>query len=375
MALWKRAGTYYVKLTAPDGTLIRRSSGTTDRKKAQEYHDKLKAQLWDLARLKQKPKRTWDEAALRWLNEKAHKKSYRDDVSRIRWFTRHLRGKTLDQVSRDMIDRIVSRHLARRSDRTKDLYVALIRAIFRKAMREWEWIGHMPAFKTYGRSGKVRVRYLTHDQAVALMDRLPEHQREVVLFALSTGLRQGNILRLRWDQVDMTRRIAMIGDGETKNGEALGVPLNEAALGVLERQRGKHATCIFTYRGAPLRSANTRTWRAALKACGIENFRWHDLRHTWATWLRQNDVPTWVLQELGGWKSETMVRRYAHMSVKHLQPYADQLIIPVTDPLINRVTDTKMSNAPEKLESPGHKNGHTSQRPRLKLVAGLDLSD
>jgi len=367
MALWKRARIYYVKLTAPDGTIIRRSTGTTDREKAEEYHDKLKAQLWDLAKLKQKPKRTWDEAALRWLKEKAHKKSYRDDVSRIRWFTKHLRGKTLDQVSRDMIDRIVSRHLARRSDRTKDLYVALIRAIFRKAMREWEWIEHMPAFKTYGRSGKVRVRYLTHDQAAALLDRLPEHQCEVVLFALSTGLRQGNILGLRWDQVDTARRIIMIGDDETKNGQALGVPLNEVALGVLERQRGKHITHVFTYRGAPLRSANTRAWRAALKACGIENFRWHDLRHTWATWLRQNDVPTWVLQELGGWKSEAMVRRYAHMSVKHLQPYADQLIIPVTDP--------KMSNVAEKLESPGHKNGHSPRHPRLRLVAGLDISN
>ncbi|WP_443972163.1 hypothetical protein [Sphingobium sp. CR28] len=72
MALWKRAGKYYVKLTAPDGTLIRRSTGTTDRLKALEYHDKLKAELWDLVRLKQKPKRTWDEAALRWLKEKAH---------------------------------------------------------------------------------------------------------------------------------------------------------------------------------------------------------------------------------------------------------------------------------------------------------------
>jgi hypothetical protein len=80
-----------------------------------------------------------------------------------------------------------------------------------------------------------------------------------------------------------------------------------------------------TYRGKPLRSANTRTWRAALTKCGITDFRWHDLRHTWASWLRQSDVPTWVLQELGGWKSESMVRRYAHMSVKHLQPYADQL--------------------------------------------------
>jgi integrase len=317
--------------------------------------------------LKRKPKRTWDEAALRWLKEKAHKKSYRDDVSRIRWFTRHLRGKTLDQVSRDMIDRIISRHHARSSDRTKDLYVALIRAMFRMAQREWEWIEQIPTFKTYTRGGKVRVRYLTHDQAQALMDRLPAHQREVVMFALATGLRQGNILDLTWDRVDMTRRIATIGHGDTKNGDALGIPLNDVALGVLARQRGKHKTHVFTWCGRPLRNANNKTWRAALKACGIENFRWHDLRHTWASWLRQNDVPTWVLQELGGWKSETMVRRYAHMSVKHLQPYADQLIFPVTP---------ENPQEPQKAAEPaGHKNGHSDSRQRLKLVAGTGLSD
>jgi hypothetical protein len=121
MALWKRAGIYYVKLTSPDGTLLRRSTGTADRQKAQEYHDRLKAELWDLQYLKRKPRRTWDEAALRWLKEKAHKKSYRDDVARIRWFTRHLRGMTLDQVSRALIDRLISRGLARRSDRTNAL--------------------------------------------------------------------------------------------------------------------------------------------------------------------------------------------------------------------------------------------------------------
>ena len=158
MALWKRADIYYVKLTAPDGTRIRRSTGTTDRTKAEEYHDRLKAELWDLARLKRKPRRSWDEAALRWLKEMAHKKSYRDDVSRIRWFTKHLRGKMLDQVSRDMIDGIVSRQLARRSDRTKDLYVALNRAIFRKAMSEWEWLEHIPAYKTTVRTENPRVR-------------------------------------------------------------------------------------------------------------------------------------------------------------------------------------------------------------------------
>ena len=164
---------YYVKLTAPDGTLIRLSTETSDRKKAQEYHDRKKAELWDLARLKQKPKRTGDEAALRWLKEKAHKKSYRNDVSRIRWFTGHLHGKTMDKVSRDMIDGILSRYLPKACDRTKDLYVVLIRAIFRKAQREWEWLEQIPAFKTYKRGGMVRVRYLTQAQANILLDRLP----------------------------------------------------------------------------------------------------------------------------------------------------------------------------------------------------------
>ena len=360
MALYRRAGIYYVKLTAPDGTSLRRSTGTTDRTKAEEYHDKLKADLWDLARLKRKKRRTSDDAALRWLAEKAHKKSLRDDVSRIRWFTKHLRGRYLDQVSRDGIDALITRTLSKRSDRTKDLYVALIRAIFRKAMREWEWIERMPAFRTYAKANDVRVRFLTKAQAELLLAKLPEHQREVVLFALFTGLRQRNILDLTWDRVDLDRKIATISGDRTKNGQSLGVPLNEVALGVLTRQLGKHKTHVFTFRGKPLRNVNNRAWRAALKECGIRDFRWHDLRHTWATWLRQKDVPTWVLQELGGWKSETMVRRYAHLSVAHLQPFADRLII----------LDTPPSEAASKEEPvrQGHNLGHSKGRSSLRLV-------
>lgn len=360
MALYRRARIYYVRLSSPDGSIIRRTARTEDRRKAEEFHDKLKAQLWDLAYLKRKPKRTWDEAALRWLQEKAHKKSYIDDVKRIRWFTSHLRGKTLDQISRDLVDQLITRRFQGRSDRTKDLHVALIRAIFRKAMREWEWIETMPSFRTYGRSGQVRVRFLTHAQAEALLAKLPEHQREVVLFALSTGLRQGNVLGLTWEQVDLERKIVTITGYDMKNGESLGVPLNDVAIGVLERQKGKHRKRVFTYLGRPLNSANTKAWQNALKACGIKDFRWHDLRHTWATWLRQADVPTWVLQELGGWKSEAMVRRYAHISVKHLQPYADKLILPDT------VRESAKSM--EALEMPEHKSGHSGGRPRLQLV-------
>jgi integrase len=152
----------------------------------------------------------------------------------------------------------------------------------------------------------------------------------------------------------------MIGHGETKNDEALGVPLNDLAVSVLRRQMGVQSEYVFTYKGRPLTQVNTRTWRRALGRAGITDFRWHDLRHTWASWLRQNDVPTWVLQELGGWKSESMVRRYAHMSVTHLAPFADQLIFPVTS---GTGGNPPFPSVPE-----GHKNGHSGARPRLHLV-------
>ena len=65
--------------------------------------------------------------------------------------------------------------------------------------------------------------------------------------------------------------------------------------------------------------------RRRLKRAGIEDFRWHDLRHTWASWHVQNGTPLFALQELGGWESPEMVRRYAHLSAEHLAPYADRL--------------------------------------------------
>jgi integrase len=101
---------------------------------------------------------------------------------------------------------------------------------------------------------------------------------------------------------------------EAKNGDDLHVSLNDLAIEVLQRQRGKHLEHVFTYRGKPIRWPNTRGWRAALVRAGIDNFRWHDLRHTWASWLVQHGTPLYDLQEMGGWKSAEMVRRYAHLA-------------------------------------------------------------
>ena len=103
------------------------------------------------------------------------------------------------------------------------------------------------------------------------------------------------------------------------------MPLNESALYVLEMQRPFHPKYVFVYNGKPVKTVTTAAWTAALARAGITNFTWHDLRHTWASWLRMAGVPLDVIQELGGWKSGSMVKRYAHVNVEHLAKHVEGL--------------------------------------------------
>jgi integrase len=170
-----------------------------------------------------------------------------------------------------------------------------------------------------------RVRYLKREEARRLLSELPEHLSEMVAFSLATGLRKANVTGLQWEQVDLEKRWAWIHPDQAKARKAIAIPLNEEALGVLRRQVGKHPTHVFSYMGQPIIQVNTKAWYAALERAGISDFRWHDLRHTWASWHVQNGTPSYVLQQMGGWESPEMVQRYAHLSAEHLTPYADRL--------------------------------------------------
>jgi integrase len=94
---------------------------------------------------------------------------------------------------------------------------------------------------------------------------------------------------------------------------------------LISKQVGKHPTYVFSYCGKPVVQVSTKAWYGALKRAGIKDFRWHDLRHTWASWHVQGGTPLFALQELGGWQSAEMVRKYAHLGAEHLAPYADRL--------------------------------------------------
>lgn len=155
-----------------------------------------------------------------------------------------------------------------------------------------------------------------------LLLELPTHLRDVAAFALATGLRRANITGLTWEQVDLQRKLAWVHPDQAKARKAIAVPLNDMAMSVVGRQAGLHQVYVFTYQGEPIFQVSTKAWYRALERAGIENFRFHDLRHTWASWHVQNGTPLFALQELGGWETERMVRRYAHLAADHLAAYA-----------------------------------------------------
>lgn len=323
MSLYKRGKTYYIKLTHPrTGETVRVSTRTGDRREAQRIHDCYKARLWAEVTSDRVP-RSWEEAVVRWLTERADKSSIRMDRSHLRWLDPHLRGVQLHEITRDMVESIVATKQA--SPSTRNRIRALIRAILTAAWKEWEWIDRVPAIRME-REPDRRVRFLTRTQFERLVSLLPEHLGQMARFAVATGLRRSNITGLTWDRVDLNRRCAWVEAGDTKNGESLGVYLNEEARKVLEARKGIHPKYVFTFRGKPIEQTSTKAWYKALKKAGIEGFRWHDLRHTWASWHAQKGTPLFAIQEAGGWKSPQMVRRYAHLSAEHFEPYGEQIV-------------------------------------------------
>lgn len=364
MSIFRRGSVWYGSYTTPGGKRIKESLGTEDRKQAQELHDRRKAELWRIERLGDFPDVTFEEACLRWLEEKAHKKSLDADKGRIGFWLMHFEGVLLKDISEAKIYAAVSRMTNRKakerweqramsmtkkgldigeykpaavSTSTKAKHLALMKALMRAAEREWKWIEKSPVIKVPQERNK-RVRWLEPAEAKRLIEECPEPLKSTVEFALATGLRRSNIVDLKWQQIDLQRKVAWIYPEESKSGRAIGVALNEMAESVLKRQIGRHHNWVFVHTESVKRNDGTTTasvrkmrvdsntaWRAALKRAGIEDFRFHDLRHTWASWLIQAGVPLSALQEMGGWESIEMVQRYAHLAPNHLTEHARQI--------------------------------------------------
>lgn len=236
----------------------------------------------------------------------------------------HLGGKDLVDINRVLLDQVRAVRAKGMAPATANRYMALVRTILLRACNEWEWIDRVPKVGMMKDSGG-RMRSLTREEFSRLMTELPEHLADMAKFSVATGLRQVNVTRLLWRQISLERLHLCVGADQHKNGNAHAVPLNQAALSVLQKRQGVHPTQVFTYEGKNIVQVNTKAWRNALVRAGIEDFLWHDLRHTFATWHREAGTPIHELQRLGGWKTQSMVERYAHVAPEGLQIAACRL--------------------------------------------------
>lgn len=255
-----------------------------------------------------------------------------DDVKILRWLHPYLNEKWLDEIDQKLINRIKAEKAATGvANGTVNRMLAVLRAVLRKAAMEWEMIDKAPNIKLMKLSA-TRIRWLSKDEALRLLQELPEHLADMAEFSLATGLRAANVKELSWSQIDLARRVAWIHPDQAKAKKAIPVPLNETAVQVLRRRFGIHDEWVFTFKGKPIVQHNTKAWTKALKRAGITEFRWHDLRHTWASWHVQNGTSLAELQQLGGWASYAMVLRYAHLAPEMLANAANNIGTILTQP-------------------------------------------
>jgi integrase len=315
---------WWIDVALPDGRRLRQSTGTEKREEALALLAKLKVDSFRQAHFGIKPRRSWQEAVVRYLTLKQSLRSI-DDVRRIlAKLDSYFGALMLDEIGGDALWGVVQDRLKKGNKAaTINRYLAVIRCLLRMARDEWQWIDSMPKIRLL--PGEVeRDRWLTWEEAARLIAACAPHLAAMVRFALATGCRAREIAGLEWSRVDLPRKTAWLD--QTKNGTPRGVPLNRDAVAVLEEQVGKHDQFCFTYNGEPIRWELSNTaWHNALGKAGLKDFRFHDLRHAWASFHRQAGTSCDELKDLGGWKSRVMVDRYAKFSADNLTAAAARI--------------------------------------------------
>jgi integrase len=253
------------------------------------------------------------------------KRSHASDVARARRLTLTFGTTPASSVTAKHVEDFKLNLAQEFSEATVNHYLKLMKAVFNRARRHG-WVTHNPvsAVPLYTEHN-ARTRCLAREEEARLMEHLSASLRPLVLVALHTGMRKGELLNLRWTDVDLaTGTVKLPLD---KAGTGRSVALNSTAWTTLyDLQR--HATSEWVFCSATGKKLHNfeRKWRPALQAAQIPDFRFHDLRHTFASRLAMGGVDLYTLQRAGGWKSQAMVQRYAHLSPDHIRGAVERLV-------------------------------------------------
>ncbi len=323
MGLVKRGNVWWMSFTY-EGRQIRRSTETSDKRLAEAILGKVKVQIVE-GKYFDKPRedaKTFSELMERYLREhasrRAHYRRYVNMVNNLKAFfgdpkLHHVTPKTIVAFkNKRYADGVMPATINRE--------LAMLKKAFNLACREWEWTRENPVCRvSMEREQNTRDRWLSEQEEGRLLAVAPAWVGELVIFAANTGMRRGEILSLTWNGVDFARRTVTVF--KSKNGERRTIPVNQTVLEILtkryERRDGGRPSgdaLVFCSEADTLLDGSNlrRAFNSALEVAKIDNFHFHDLRHTFATRLVQAGVDLYKVQRLLGHKSPSMTQRYAH---------------------------------------------------------------
>lgn len=362
MGLYRRGSVWWMSFTH-NGEQFRRSTETEDRKLAQRIFDKLKGDIAEGRWFEPDPGSSckFKDLAEKYMSEYSAVNKAASSHKRDKSLFKNLNGAFgdcyLNEITPAMIsDYKVMRRNGGTSARTINYELSVMGHVFNIAIREWQLATDNPVIKVRkDRVNNMIERWLTLNEEKRLLKVSPNWLQDIIIFAINTGMRQSEILDLRWGQIDMERRTLTIAVQKNRNVDTL--PLNETVIQLLEgRYRDDLDSSDYVFPNTNYeRKGNIlllKAFHVALRKSGVKGFRFHDLRHTFATRLVQAGVDLYTVQKLGRWKTVSMVQRYAHHNTETLRSG-----IEVMDS-IGKGVITNLSQSPKKKGYP----------PYLRLV-------
>jgi len=325
--LRKRGEIWHIEKTV-QGVRLFESTGESDLRKAEQYLAKRIEEIRQEKVYGVRRKRTFSEAAGRYLLEFEYKRSISRDADCLKAVMPFIGDLPLDRVHAGTLDRFIAdRRAAGITAGTVNRDLAIIRRVLNLAARLWRdeegrpWL-ETPPMLAMVKGEKRKPRPISWVEQGKLLKEMPAYLAEMALFALHTGLRDQEICGLRWEwehQVTvMDTTVFVIPETESKNARDRIVPLNAVARSIVEARRSKGVDFVFEHDGGRLSRMNNKAWRKARDAAGIHSLRVHDLRHTFGMRLRAMGVGLEDRQDLLGHHAGRITTHYSRVEIARL---------------------------------------------------------
>ncbi len=348
------------------GRRLCESTGTSELEEAEKYLARRLEEVRQASVYGVRPKRTFMAAATKYLIENQHKRSLDSDAGRLRVLVEYIGKMSLESINMGSLQPFIE---SRRQDKVKTRTInhglQVVRRILNLAASEWmdeyglTWLANAPKIKFLPEYDLRKPYPLNWDEQHILFNELPSHLEKMALFAVNTGCRDQEVCQLRWEWEikipELPHILVFIIPAElVKNAEERLVVCNDAARAVVNGERGKHATHVFSFRSKPLARILSTGWRKARTQVHLGHVRVHDLKHTFGRRLRAAGVSFEDRQDLLGHRSGRITTHYSSAELQNLFEAANR----VCEKQKSGVILTLLRNASH---SPVKNNGNTPQ--------------